>query len=424
MRIDRRALLAGLSGAAALSGVAQAQQTPPAQAPAPPSLTDRITARALEHRQKLEFDGARYSGAAYDMLVEEGRAAHFFLLGEEHGIAENPKLAAQLFAAFQPAGYNHVAVEISPPMASALDATARGGVDGIQRLFSDPGANVAFFGMREEAEWIASARHAAPAHGTMLWGLDYEVGADRYLIARLKAKRKPAAAEQALAALEAASNASWAQYAQTHGPQYIFSFAGDPTLVSAVRAAWPNPDPEADWMLRTLEETLEINKLWVANRGWESNARRARNMRANFHRYWDTEKPKLMFKFGASHMVRGLSNTQTFEMGSAAAELAEAMSSKSFHLMVLPGPGGKHAQFDPSAWRYQPVSETGQYADIGATPLMAAAYPDAFTLIDLRPIRPLIFGERHKALDPDLVRMIHGYDALLIMSNCTASANL
>jgi hypothetical protein len=30
-------------------------------------------------------------------------------------------------------------------------------------------------------------------------------------------------------------------------------------------------------------------------------------------------------------------------------------------------------------------------------PLMAAAHPDAFTLmIDLRPLRPLVFGQRHK----------------------------
>jgi hypothetical protein len=42
-----------------------------------------------------------------------------------------------------------------------------------------------------------------------------------------------------------------------------------------------------------------------------------------------------------------------------------------------------------------------------------AAYPDSFTLIDLRPIRPLVFGARHKALDADLVRVIHGFDSLL-----------
>ena len=49
---------------------------------------------------------------------------------------------------------------------------------------------------------------------------------------------------------------------------------------------------------------------------------------------------------------------------------------------------------------------------------------DAFTLIDLRPLRPLVFGRRHKALDADLVRTIHGFDALLVTSGSTPSANL
>jgi len=55
---------------------------------------------------------------------------------------------------------------------------------------------------------------------------------------------------------------------------------------------------------------------------------------------------------------------------------------------------------------------------------MAAAHPDAFTLIDLRPLRPLVFGQRHEALDADLMRTIHGFDALLVLTGSTASADL
>jgi hypothetical protein len=62
---------------------------------------------------------------------------------------------------------------------------------------------------------------------------------------------------------------------------------------------------------------------------------------------------------------------------------------------VLPGAGSQHAQFDPSAWTYRPAN-AGTYTDEGMGPLMAAAHPDPFTLIDLRPLRPLVFGQRHK----------------------------
>ena len=36
----------------------------------------------------------------------------------------------------------------------------------------------------------------------------------------------------------------------------------------------------------------------------------------------------------------------------------------------------------------------------------------------------MVVGQRHKALDADLVRTIHGFDALLVLTGSTASANL
>ena len=423
--MHRRALLGALGlGVAASAGPAQAQQTPPPGAPQS-DLADRISARAAENRHRLDYDGSTFSGPAWDLLLNEGRQAQFFCIGEEHGIAENPKLAAQLFRSLTESGFSKACVEISPPMAAELDRAARNGVDGIRQMFADPRANVAFFGMREEADWIAAARGAVGGRGEAIWGLDYEVGGTGRLLDLLSAKRKPRAAEAPLQTLLDAAAAAGAQYEQTHNPQFIFSFSGDPALVRAVRDAWPRSDVQAAWILETLEETLAINRLWVSGEGWASNQRRAQFNRANFRRYWDAQddKPKVMFKFGSSHMVRGMSHTQVLDIGTQVSEMAEARGGKSFHVFVLPGAGAQVAQFDPSAWTYRP-SDAGTYEDEGMTPLISAAYPDAFTLIDLRPIRPLVFGRRHKALDADLVRTIHGFDALLVMSRSTASANL
>lgn len=420
MRLDRRALLGAAGGIAALG--AAAAQTPQA----PPELSDRIGACARENRQRLEFDGARFSGPAWDFLLEEGRWAQFFCIGEEHGIAENPKLAAQLFSALAPAGYSKVCIEISPPMASELDRAARGGIEGVRAMFADRQSNVAFFGMREEAEWVVSARAQHRGREPALWGLDYEVGATGRLIERLRAKRKPRGAEAPFAALDAASSEAWTRYQETHNPQHLFSFSGDPALVGALRAAWPNPEADADEVLVTLEETLAINRLWTTRQGWLSNQRRAQFNRANFRRLWAGEEgrsPKVMLKFGASHMVRGLSHTQVIDVGTQVSELAEAMGQTSFHVAVMPGAGVEVAQLDPSAWTYRP-SAAGTYADQGLAPLLDAAHADAFTLIDLRPIRPLVFGRAHKSLEPDLVRTVHGFDALLVLSGSTASSNL
>ena len=79
----------------------------------------------------------------------------------------------------------------------------------------------------------------------------------------------------------------------------------------------------------------------------------------------------------------------------------------------------------PERMEYRPAN-AGTYTDEGMGPLMAAAHPDAFTLIDRSAsvAAARVRASRHKALNADLVRTIHGFDALLVLTGSTASANL
>jgi hypothetical protein len=415
MRI-KRLIIGGLL-AAAIPAAAPAQT-------AKPSLAERIAAAAADHRQRLDFVDGSFSGDAWERLLAEGRAAQFFLLGEEHGVAENARLAAALFEALAPSGYSRFVIEVSPPMASALDRSARDGLDGLVRQFAQPGGEPAFFGMKEEAELLAAARASVGGRSAVFWGVDYEVGGDRLLIARLAAKKKPKAAAAALAALRNASDESWAQYQATHNPQFIFSFAGDPALVRALRQAWPRRDAESEEILSTLEETFEINRHWIRGEGWASNERRARLMRRNFLAHWRREggaDRRVFAKLGASHLVRGLSQTEVYDLGSLIPEIAALGGGSAFHLLVLPGVGAPTAVFDPTKWAYAPAPpKDGYMAEL--EPILAAAFPDSFTLVDLRPLRPLLGGR--SAADPELKRIVHGFDMALILTGSTPSRDL
>jgi len=177
-------------------------------AQAAPDRDARLADVVAANRFRIDRDRGAFSGPGWDRLLAAGRSAHFFLIGEEHGIAENPEMAAALFSALVPAGYARLGIEISPPMATELDGAAANGPDGIRELFADPGARVAFFGMREEAEMIAAVRRAVPGRAPVLWGMDYEVVGDRRLVALLAAARKPASAEAAFADLARAQQDS------------------------------------------------------------------------------------------------------------------------------------------------------------------------------------------------------------------------
>lgn len=425
--IDRRRLLAaGLASGIAPALLAASAEAQPATPAAAKSREERIAAAARDARRKLDFDGRSFSGPAWDWLAERGRASHFFLLGEEHGIAENPKLAAQLFRALVPAGYSKIAIEISPPMAGELDRALLGGMDGLRRHFADPAAQVAFYGMKEEAEFLADARAALPGRSPFLWGTDYDIGADRRLIALLKPRRKPAAAQDALLALERASSESWARWSQTHNPQFIYSFSGDPALVRAVRAAWPRPDAQASQILETLESTFTINRLWVEGQGFRSNEMRSEAMRQNFLRHWRAEKkagrsPKVLLKYGASHVVRGRHNSEVYDLGALVPEIAAIEGGRAFHLLVLNGPGRDVAILDPTSFTYKP-GPANSYSQ-GLDPIISQAWPDAFTLVETAPLRPLLSNERDPA-HPQLVRVVHGFDAVLVLSGSTPARGL
>ena len=386
-----------------------------------------IANTAALNRHALHFENGEFSGPGWDELVAEGRRAQFFLIGEEHGIAENPILAARLFAALAPSGYRRLAIEISPPMAAIIDRVVLdGGLEGLRALYAQPGGRPAFFGMTEEAEMLVAVRKAVPADEPAFWGADYEVAGDRTLLRELDAAPKPPAAEAAFATLSATANAGWDKHAETQDPQHIFTFAADPELVRAVKRAWPLRDDMSASILDALESTLEINTAWRDGHRYESNRLRAANLRDNFLDHWmavkdDVDPPRVMAKFGANHLVRGRNMTNTFDLGALIPELAAQDRGTVFSVMVVPGRGSPTAVLDPTVWEYKSAPPKDNYQR-GLGPLFDAALPDTFTLIDLRPIRAVV-ATKARSADPALVRVVFGFDMLLVMSGSTAAAN-
>src|SRR5450432_168738 len=125
MDTRRREVLAGALGIGLAAAMSEAiAHAPPATnaasaptdaKPAAPKLSmgEKLATAATENRSKLDFDGHTFSGPAWDILLREGQSAYFFLLGEEHGVAQIPALTSQLLLALKPSGYQRLAIEIS-----------------------------------------------------------------------------------------------------------------------------------------------------------------------------------------------------------------------------------------------------------------------------------------------------------------------
>lgn len=435
-KFNRRTVIAGsaLAMGSIVSPSTKAQSTPaplqqtPTNTSATEGVTQRMIKRAKENLHPIAFDGKTFSGAGWDLLVSEGRASEFFLVGEEHGTAEVPVLTGALFEALRPAGFDKLAIEISAPIADDLDEAAKHGTGGLRAYFAKYPPGPAFYFWRTEAELLAKVRGLVPHNDHAIWGLDYEVLGDRQLIERLKV-RAPASARAALAVLDKASLDGWARWKAEKNPELLPMFSLKPELVRAVQAVWKSPDPQSAVMLDVLAETLEINLLQQET-GWGSNKRRADFNRATLIRLLSEAKaetpPKVLFKFGSTHTMRGVTWTGIFDIGSLAAEAAALRGGKSFHLLVGGGANSTHGVLDATdmSVKVEPVDMLGP--EFGMDFLLDVMPKSGLGLLDLRPLRRLASsaGRLKELNNPEAVRVIHAYDMMLVWNGSTATTVL
>jgi len=391
-------------------------QSPQAQTQQAPLL------QALQqNRLSLTMTDGRPSGPGWDWLVEQARTARFTLIGEEHGVQETAQLAAALFTALRPAGYTRFAIELSPPIAQDAEAAARkNGVQGIVDFLKTPGIYT-FANMQSEAQFIADVVAAGPNNERVLYGLDREVFSDRYLISKLEPK-VPAGARAAFTTLKQASTDAWARNAQTGNPDDMFILAADSGLASALRAAWPNPDAESDAVLRTLEGSMAIETVERNGGMYPYNVRRAAWMRSNLAALLRGNQTKIMMKFGYNHMIRGPNYFNTFDLGSMVDEVAALTGERAFHILVLPGPGSRRG----TPWGSSVASDSAdemQAGDRRLTRVLPNPNATGHEVFDLRPLRR--FAMRGlESWNPDLIKTINGYDAVVIWKGAHAATGL
>jgi hypothetical protein len=108
-----------------------------------------------------------------------------------------------------------------------------------------------------------------------------------------------------------------------------------------------------------------------------------------------------------------------------ASELALTNGSRSFHLLVIVA-GGTHNAFFPFsgvvADKQKPYDPIEAISFMDVKPLLAAAAGrEGWTLLDLRPLRPLVAARSLGKIERGLEEAIFGYDAVLVMPKARAA---
>lgn len=405
----------------------------PAPVPAAPSTAPAwsdsgLVRKLAAHRQSLALADGRFTGVGAEWLVQQARAAQFVAVGEDHGIAEIPWVVDALHAVMSGVGPTYYSVEVGPLTTRALAAAAAGGEPALKAALLDYPAFVPFISYANEATLLARVMARSRGLADPVWGTDQEfVTSELWALREIAGRPIPAQARDYVARLRAEAQRGLTRMRTLDQGDSLLMTLPDGRWADSLVTLVGTRDARALELSLALQASLRVYALNTLNRGYESNYERAELQRRTFVAAYraaerrDKQPPRVLLKYGAYHLFRGVQPLGVQDVGDLVANLATYDGARSFHLLVLPGAGTlagalnlKTARADPT-----PIDVAGEP---WARPFYAAADSTAWSLFDLAAIR------REKGwrarLDPAAERVMFGYDAVLILGGSTPSAML
>jgi hypothetical protein len=395
-----------------------------------PAVGRQFTEKLLQNRYSLAVRNGQFSGTGAQLLQSAIAQSRFILVGENHAMAETTEFWKGICAAAGPQGFHTLAIEEGPLVAAELERWA-GRDDGeaqlsaFQKQYPD---SIDIYNTREEFGMLQQCvrAHQGAFH---LWGLNQEAfGAGSLILSRILETRPAGEADSAMRQLlQKASDAS-AQALQTGKISDSFMVsADDQELASGAALLKQHGSPQAQALFASLIESHAINRMSPTD--YDNARRRSLLMKTLFAADYaaaartENAPPKVLLKFGAFHLYRGLNPVHGSGIGDYVAELAEGEGAQSLHIRLMPAKGtfpirargGRPAQTRAFNLRDDPGS-------VYLEPMLANLVGSDWTVFDLRPLRPGF--DRLGESSPALANLVFGIDLLVLIPEATPSTEI
>lgn len=346
------------------------------------------------------------SGAGWDRLIDGGSEAQFFLIGEQHATADIGEISGMIYRALDGHGYDYMAMEVGPYGMAAAEAMLAEREGALRDYIATPGNTlvIPFLFYSEDLAIVEEAARLSDAPSGVFWGIDQEFIAGGPLLAvRLQELARTEVQRQAVA-----------DFAELTANNPMAVGAAQPEEFAALRTAFDTGEDEA--ALEIVDAILLSNGIYAPFTGrggpiYPANLRRENYMKDNFLRTFerietrDGTPPRVFFKFGANHMMRGLSSTNVPALGNFLAEWGRTRDFDVVNIMI-DCLGGEMR--DPRSGDTRPCQP---YLLEDGSLIREVAGDAPLTLIDLRPLRALV--RRDTDIDAGSRALIFGFDYYL-----------
>jgi len=360
----------------------------------------------------MTIEDGELSGPGADAIKKELESAQFILIGEDHGFAGPPKIAAALARAAWRHGVRHHVVEVGPLATEwAADILRRGGVDELAKALAGRPLALPFLNLREDAELAKLFLDK----GGLLWGVDQEfIGSSLVHLETLASLAPDDAVRGKIDALLKAEREAFAPGHQ--GALFLFTATtGDFDELETLFS----DDARARIIVRALRDSASIYQAYGRGENFRSNTDRISLIRSHFmERYRNArgKAPRALFKMGAIHLGRGTTFLNTFDLGSLTEGIAAANGLTVLRLLINPLEGAS-TQIRPSpdgffstvAYESESVAAILEIAKIARDDVPA----EGWAVVPLEPLRFALGQAGLDTLSPEARMLILGFDDLI-----------
>jgi len=396
---------------------------------------NKFAERLLQNRYQIDFQEGRLAGTGLPVLQKALAGAQFVLIGEDHGIAQIPQFAGAVCDLIGPQGFRTMAVETGPLAANELQHwiaadSGRASLIDFETKFPE---TIAFYNFQEEYDLLTHCARDAQGGNFRLWGLDQELmGASGLILTRiLETHPGQQAADEAQRLLQK-NNDAHAAAVKSGSPGDIFMMTtSDDELNNLKDLLHKEGNPASQALIEALIKSRDIYQKNMNGSGYESNRERALLMKSNFVTDYkqavqaDGAPPKVLLKFGAWHMYKGINPLRNNDMGNFVTELADGQGATSLHIAIL-GVKGSQLRFAGIGRPYQPgdfnLAEDKDSDFLFLKPMFDNLESEGWTMFDLRGLRKGF--QSLEPVDKEMERIILGYDLLVLIPNATPSKQI
>jgi len=361
------------------------------------------------------FLSENHTGKGMKFLIEKGTKADYFLIGEDHGIAEVAEISEAIFKKLNKKKYNHLVIETGLFSSSLLvDLLKLEDDEKANSFFKTHPYSIPFYGAKEEFKFLRTVTKLSNSTNPII-GIDQEfIISPRALLSKNKDEFKDEIATEIETARE-----GYEILVAKKSPMNLWLTQQTPEKWEALSKIATSK--KGTHIINELKESKAIYDLNFQNKSQQSNELRVEKFIELFEMQTSgLEKSKIMIKMGASHIMKGTSFYGVKDLGDY---LSKKNPGKTFHLGLLPADGFQNMYIpfrDESAKRTKVSSNFMK----GLIELAKGVIPEeGYIVIDITNLKKDL-GSQLANLDPDINKIFEGFDAILLIPQATPNTTI